>query len=110
MTGQQHTQIAIKREDENGTELAIWDDGSDYFTNFCMTQLSHTLEEPETGNVEYGHILKQSKGSAVSKDWILLDIQSTVDVFYNAQLFRISGSSTEHLTSTATQEWRALTW
>ena len=53
-----------------------------------MTQLSHTFEEPENGNVEYGHILKQSKGSAVIKDWILLNIQSTVDVFYNAQLLR----------------------
>ena len=53
-----------------------------------MTQLSHTFEEPETGNVEYGNILKQSKGSTVSKDWILLDSQSTVDVFYNAQLLR----------------------
>ena len=41
-----------------------------------------------TRNVEYGHILKQSKGSAVSKDWILLDSQSTVDVFYNARLLQ----------------------
>ena len=84
VTGQQHTQIAIEREDDSGTELANWDDGNDYFNDLCMTQLSHTFEEPETGNVEYGHILKQSKGSAVSKDWILLDSQSTVDVFYNA--------------------------
>ena len=68
MTGQQHTQIAVKREDNSGTELVSWDDGNGYFINFCMTQLSRTFEEPETGNVEYGHILKQSKGSAVSKD------------------------------------------
>ena len=66
--GQQHTQITIEREDDSGTELAIWDDGNDYFTNFSMTQLSHTFKDPETGNVEYGHILKQSKGSAASKD------------------------------------------
>ena len=55
VTGQQHTQIAIEREDDSGTELASWDDGNDYFTDFCMTQLSHTFEDPETGNVEYGH-------------------------------------------------------
>ena len=84
MTGQQHTQIAIEGEDDSGTELASWDDGNDYFTNFCMTQLSHTFEEPETVNIEYGNIPKQSKGSAVSKDWILLDSQSTVNVLYNA--------------------------
>ena len=81
MTGQEHTQIAIEREDASGTELASWDDGNNYFTDFCMTQMSHTFEDPETGNLEYGHILKQSKGPAVSKDWILLESQSTVDVF-----------------------------
>ena len=86
VTGKQHTQIAIKREEDSGTELSSWDDGNDYFTAFCMTQLSHTFEEPETGNVEYWHILKQSKGSAVSKDWILLDSKSIVDVFYNTRL------------------------
>ena len=86
MTGQQHTQIAIEREDDSGTEIASWDDGNEYFTDFYMTQLSHTFKDPETGNVEYGHILKQSKGSAVSKYWILLDSQSTVDVFYNTRL------------------------
>ena len=59
MTGQQHTQIAIKREDDSGTEIASWDDGNEYFTDFYMTQLSHTFEDPETGNVEYGHIPKQ---------------------------------------------------
>ena len=53
-----------------------------------MTQLSHNFEEPETIIVEYGHILKQSKGSAVSKYWILLESQSTVDVFYNAPLLQ----------------------
>ena len=86
MTGQQHAQIAIEREEDSGTELVSWDDGNSYFTDFCMTQLSHTFEEPETGNVEYGNILKQSKGSAVSKEWILLDSHSTVDVFYNTRL------------------------
>ena len=65
-------QIAIEREEYSGTELASRDDGNDYFTNFCMTQLSHTFVDPETGNLEYGHILKQSKGSTVSKYWILL--------------------------------------
>ena len=88
VTGQQHTQIAIERVGDSVTELASWDDGNDYLTDFYMTQLSHTFEEPETGNVEYGHIMKQSKESAVSKDWILLDSQSTVDVFYNACLLR----------------------
>ena len=68
VTGQQHTQIAIKREDDSGTEIVSWDDGNDYFTDFCMTQLSHTFEEPETGKLEYGHIMKRSKLSAVSKD------------------------------------------
>ena len=76
----------IKREDNSGTVLSSWDDGNDYFTDFCMTQLPRTFEEPETVDVEYGHILNQSKGSSVSKDWILLDSQSTVGVFYNAQL------------------------
>ena len=51
LTGQQHTQIAIEREDDSRNKLASWDDGNDYFTDFCMTQLSHTFEEPETGNV-----------------------------------------------------------
>ena len=51
VTGQQHTQIAIEREDDSGTELASWYDRNDYFDDFCMTQLSHTFEEPETGNV-----------------------------------------------------------
>ena len=88
VTGQQHAQISVKREGESGTELVSWYDGNGYFANFCMTQLSHTFEEPETGNVKYGHILKQSKGSAVSKDWILLESQSTVDVFYNAPLLQ----------------------
>ena len=43
VTGQQHIQIAIEREDDSGTELSSWDDGNDYFTNFCMNQLSHTF-------------------------------------------------------------------
>ena len=80
VTGQKHTQIVINREDHSGTEFASWDDGNDYFTDFCMTQLSYTFEEPETGNVEYGHILKQSKGSVVSKDWILLLIKHNSDM------------------------------
>ena len=88
MTGQQHTLIVIEREDDSGTEPVRWEDRNNYFTNFCMTQLSHTLEEPETGYVEYWHILKQSKGSAVRKDWILLDSHYTVDVFYNTRLLR----------------------
>ena len=88
VTGQKHAQIAVDREDDSGTELVSWDEGNGYFTDFCITQLSHTFKEPETGNIEYGHILKQSKGSAVSKDWILLDSQSTVNVFYNSRFLR----------------------
>ena len=29
VTGQQHNQIAIEREDDSGIELSSWDDGND---------------------------------------------------------------------------------
>ena len=51
VTGQQHAKIAIKRKDDSGTEVVSWDEGNSYFTNLCMTKLSHTFEEPDTGNV-----------------------------------------------------------
>lgn len=36
----------------------------------------------------YDHVLGQTRGTKVNPDWILLDNQSTVDVFYNASLLQ----------------------
>jgi hypothetical protein len=39
-------------------------------------------------SVDMSHIMKQSKGGCINPNWILLDNQSTVDVFYNHRLLR----------------------
>jgi hypothetical protein len=38
--------------------------------------------------VNLAHIMKQSKNGCIDPNWILLDNQSTVDVFYNRRLLR----------------------
>jgi hypothetical protein len=39
-------------------------------------------------SVDHSHIMKQSKGGCIDPNWILLDNQSMVDVFYNRRLLK----------------------
>jgi hypothetical protein len=48
-------------------------------------------------SVDYSSVLLNQPSAHVPKNWILLDNQSTVDVFYNNKLLRNVPRSTSHM-------------
>ena len=54
--------------------------------------------------------LKLDESGKIPKSWILLDNQSTVDVFYNANLLRNIRKGEKHMDIHLTQVLQALTW
>ena len=90
------TKLKKKKEDEAslegsanvtiGTDDDKWGDDVDY-SGLMFTQSSTTVKDENDEAVDYDHILEQSKG-AVDKLWVLLDNQSTVNIFFNGRLLR----------------------
>ena len=74
-----------------------WDDVSHYGVSFfsyggncvCENKIpTHDFCQSGKLNVDYSHILEQSEGGAVNQEWVLLDNQSTVDVFSNPRYLK----------------------
>mmetsp|Transcript_42989 Transcript_42989/g.50291 ORF Transcript_42989/g.50291 Transcript_42989/m.50291 type:complete len:480 (-) Transcript_42989:318-1757(-) len=62
-----------------GTTDDEWGDDVDY-SGLMFAQPSATMKDEDDEEIDYNHILEQSKGE-VDKLWVLLDNQSTVNVF-----------------------------
>ena len=54
--------------------------------------------------------MKLDESGKIPKSWILLNNQSTVDVFYNANLLRNIRKGEKHMDIHLTQVLQALTW
>jgi hypothetical protein len=50
-----------------------------------------------TSSASVQHVLNQNRGKKVNRAWVLLDNQSTVDVFYNSRLLRNIRKSDRHM-------------
>ena len=69
-----------------GDDTDGWGDGVDY-SGLMFLQPTNIMTEGEDEELDYDHTLEQSRG-VVDRLWVLLDNQSTVNVFFNGQLLR----------------------
>ena len=69
-----------------GTNDDKWGDNVDY-SGLMFAQPSATMKDEDDEEIDYNHILEKSKG-AVDRLWVLLDNQSTVNVFFNERLLQ----------------------
>ena len=88
---QKSKQKKKKEEEESGVQTGSsnvtigddtdgWGDGVDY-SGLMFLQHTTIMTEGEDEEVDYDHILEQSRG-VVDSLWVLLDNQSTVNVFF----------------------------
>jgi hypothetical protein len=56
--------------------------------NACVNPPVHRSVPETRRSVDVSHIMKQSKEGCIDPNWVLLDNQSTVDVFYNHRLLK----------------------
>lgn len=67
----------------------------------CDSEAPRSVKESrftgDANSVDIPHVLNQNQGKKVNPNWVLLDNQSTVDVFYNRKLLVNIRESNHHM-------------